>query len=171
MRRRFSRRSYSELGPFSHVVCRCRRLRRTLGRCWLKLSIIRLVLPLTMRSNWEVCNWPILPAMDFEATSLLIRCFPRLSYSDYSNLLFQLSCHPSTNLSHRTGSFHQTAMYSKLSSNLLIVSLMMPLLATFAVALRIRARSIKKQALGADDFTIFSALVTINDLNIFEEYF
>ena len=61
-------------------------------------------------------------------------------------------------------------MYSKLSSNVLILSLIMPLLATFAVALRLRARSITKLALGADDYTILSATVTINGLNIFEPY-
>ena len=56
-------------------------------------------------------------------------------------------------------------MYSQFSITTLVVGLLMPLLATVAVALRLRARRIKKQVLGLDDYAVAFALVSINGMS------
>ena len=52
----------------------------------------------------------------------------------------------------------------------MVVSVVMPVLATLAVVLRIQATSIKKQTLQADDYFIFATLVR-NTLNQYLERF
>jgi hypothetical protein len=52
---------------------------------------------------------------------------------------------------------------SLVTTSLLAISIVFPILATGAVALRFRARSIKSQELKADDWTIVLSLVISGD--------
>ena len=51
-------------------------------------------------------------------------------------------------------------MYTRTSVATIAVSVVMPLLATLAVVLRTKARSMQKQQLHADDYFIYASLVS-----------